>query len=118
MPSAHVARMPSRIAPFHFLTSMTPVRRVPPKARSAVMPCVGKGMLLKFTSATNVVSSLTMIFAVWSAMKQMKRPMPAATARLRDIGIELKIPSRTGVSESARKMSPSTNTVKSANCQL
>ena len=82
------------------------------------MPCVWNGAFLKLTRLTSTSSLLTTIFAVWSAMKQMKRPRPAATAFLSVNGMQLKSASRTGVSESARKMSPSTNTARSANCQL
>ena len=97
---------------------MKPVRTVPASATSAVTPCVWKSTFLKLTSPTSVASLLTMTFAVCSAMKQMKRPMPAATAFLSVNGIALKMLSRTGVSESARNTSPSTNTASSANCQL
>ena len=58
----------------------------------------------------------TTTLAPCSAMNAMKSPMPAATAFLSENGIELKMFSRTGVSESASKISPSTNTASSANC--
>ena len=106
------------MAPFQPFTSMKPVRTVPASAMSAVTPCVWKSTFLKLTRPTSVASLLTMTFAVCSAMKQMKRPMPAATARLSVSGMELNMPSRTGVSDSARKTMPSTNTARSANCQL
>ena len=53
-----------------------------------------------------------------SAMSVMKRPMPAATAFLSESGIALKMASRTGVTERARKTRPSTKTASSANGQL
>ena len=82
------------------------------------MPCVWNGTSLNFTIATSVAGLSTITPAVFIAIRQMKRPIPAATAFLSDSGIALNIPSRTGVSESARKMIPSTNTASSANCQL
>ena len=68
--------------------------------------------------STSVAPLSTTTLAVWRAMKQMNRPMPADTAFFRDIGIALKMPSRTGVRDRARKTRPSTKTASSANCQL
>ena len=56
--------------------------------------------------------------AFLSAISVMNRPMPTATAFLIETGIALKIASRTGVTDSARKIRPSTNTASSANAQL
>ncbi len=97
---------------------MTPVKNVPIIAKSAQIPCVWNAAFLKLTSPTRTASLFTMIFEVCRAMKQMKRPMPAATAFFRENGMQLKIASLTGVSDRARKTSPSTNTANSANCQL
>ena len=58
-----------------------------------------------------------MMWAFCRAMKAMKRPMPTLTAVFSGSGMQLKMLSRTLVSESARKISPSTKTARSANCQ-
>ena len=73
-------------------------------------------LLLKDWKETSVGAS-TMICALWSAMKAMKRPMPTLTALFKGSGMQLKMLSRTLVSERARKISPSTKTARSANCQ-
>ena len=111
-------RIPRRIAPLSPFWRKKPVSSVPTRANIAQMPWVWNGAVLKSMQSTSVAPLATTIFEVWSAMKQMKSPMPADTAFFRATGIALNIPSRTGVSESARKMSPSTKTARSANCQL
>ena len=118
IPSAQEKSIPKRMAPLSFFTTSKPVKIVPTSAIIAQIPCVANGTSVKCTIETSVAGLSTTIPAVFMAMMQMKSPIPAATAFFSGNGMLLKIASRTGVSESARNTSPSTNTASSANCQL
>ena len=87
-------------------------------ASRTVMPSVRKvsALLLKLYTVTRVEESTTSL-QFCRPIKAMNNPMPAETARLSGMGMELKMASRTLVRESAMKMRPSTNTAASAICQ-
>ena len=115
-------KMPSRMLPFTFFTISTPMISTPIRANRAVMPWLRKVPFFKEPlmekMVTRVESEFTVSFAFCRPMKAMNRPMPALTAFFRHMGMALKMPSRTLVSDSAMKIRPSINTAASAISQL
>jgi len=65
-----------------------------------------------------VVGSSATTPAFWSAMSARKNPMPAAMPSFKLMGMASISQARKGESESARNMTPETNTQPSASCQL
>ena len=121
IPKTQVIRIPQRILPFTFLTTRIPVIRTPNRARSTVIPTELKVPAskdpLKENTDTRVALSTT-ILAFCKPMNAMKSPIPADTACFRFIGMALKMASRTLVSDSRMKITPSTKTAANAICHV
>ena len=88
---------------------------VPMTARSAQMPVVEK-LSRKLTSDTSVAEFGAASPAFCKPIKAINNPMPTETACLSERGMQLKIASRTFVTDMMMKMMPSMNTASSATC--
>ena len=108
IPTIVVKAIPIRIAPGTFRTNNTIVITKPIIATKAVDT-------FKFTNPIIVPVSEAVIPAFVKPIKQINRPIPTATAFLREAGIDLIIASRTPKTESRINTRPSIKTAVKAN---
>ena len=100
-------RMPISMAPLTLRACSTAISTIPARVSRAVG-------VFRLPSATVVAGLATTSPAFFRPMKAMNRPMPAAVAASRGLGIERTISWRTPTSVSSRKAIPEMKTQPSA----